>query len=71
MAAMTQLRKRAGALHGEGGRHRLLAGSGCGSGSLIENHRERANQSEERASGKYLEILETQEPPAGVEPATY
>ncbi len=27
--------------------------------------------SEERASGNYWELLENQEPPAGVEPATY
>src|SRR5262245_20917998 len=45
--------------------------SGCGSGWLIQNHRKRSRGSEERASEKYWEILEIQEPPAGVEPATY
>ena len=45
--------------------------SGCGSGWLIKSRRKPSNSSEERASGKYLELLETEEPPAGVEPATY
>src|SRR3989454_2977714 len=45
--------------------------SGCGSGWLIKSRRKPSNSSEERASGKYWELLESEEPPAGVEPATY
>ncbi len=35
------------------------------------SRRKPSNSSEERASGKYWELLESEEPPAGVEPATY
>src|SRR5262249_54959375 len=47
--------------------HRSVSGrSGCGSGWLIQNHRKRSRGSEKRASGNYWELLEIQEPPAGV-----